>query len=190
MIEKIKSIFPKTRVSHPVSKLLRPIFETKRTGTAFGGLIALTSLLVGAGFYLPQQGQVQAWGEINQVLITTKRKVAPLPETTGISQGFHALHPGVDLQAPIGSLVYPIAEGVVSLVEHSNLGYGRYIEVKHGDKLSSLYAHIGKIMVEEGERVTVGTALGEVGLTGRTTGYHLHLEVRKKGVVINPRPYL
>jgi murein DD-endopeptidase MepM/ murein hydrolase activator NlpD len=49
---------------------------------------------------------------------------------------------------------------------------------------------MGKILVEEGEKVTKKTVLGEIGLTGRTTGYHLHLEVRKEGVAINPLPYL
>lgn len=191
MISIIKGILPKTRVSHPLSYLLRPVFEAKQVKVVFGSLIASTGLVLNLVFYTPTVVPVQALGEIGDISITTEKvKASPLPEMTGISQGFHAFHPGIDLTAPVGSSVYPIADGVVILVGTLKTGYGRHVIVEHANGLVSLYAHLGKILVEEGQKITKKVVLGEVGLTGRTTGYHLHLEVRKEGVVVNPLPYL
>ncbi|KKT55215.1 MAG: Peptidase M23/M37 [Candidatus Collierbacteria bacterium GW2011_GWB1_45_35] len=69
-------------------------------------------------------------------------------------------------------------------------GYGRSVVLDHGNGLQTRYAHMGKIFVEEGERVTPAMPVGEVGITGKTTGPHLHLEVIKKNRTVNPRPYL
>jgi murein DD-endopeptidase MepM/ murein hydrolase activator NlpD len=191
MISILKGFLPKTRVSHPISFLLRPLFESRRVKAVFGSLIASTGLLVNLVLFAPNTEPVQALGEIGEMAITTEKVMAaPLPETTGISQGFHAFHPGIDLTAPVGSAIYPIADGVISFVGTLKTGYGRHVIVEHANGLVSLYAHMGKILVEEGQEVTKKMVLGEIGLTGRTTGYHLHLEVRKNGVVVNPLPYL
>lgn len=191
MISILKGILPKTRVSHPISYLLRPLFESKRVKTVFGSLIASTGLLVNLVLFTPNAEPVQALGDMGEVALTTERvKASPLPQVTGISQGFQAFHPGIDLTAPAGAEIHPIAEGVVIFVGTLKTGYGRHIIVEHTNGLVSLYAHMGKILVEEGQEVTKKMVLGEVGLTGRTTGYHLHLEVRKNGLVVNPLPYL
>jgi murein DD-endopeptidase MepM/ murein hydrolase activator NlpD len=191
MISIIKRFLPKTKVSNPISYLLRPVFEAKRVKAVFGSLIASTGLLVNLVFYTPHVEPVQALGEIGEIEITTEKvKISPLPDTTGISQGFHAFHPGIDLTAPAGSSVYPIADGIVTFVGTLKTGYGRHVIVAHANGIVSLYAHLGKILVEEGQNMTKKMVLGEIGLTGRTTGYHLHLEVRKEGGVVNPLPYL
>jgi murein DD-endopeptidase MepM/ murein hydrolase activator NlpD len=191
MISLIKRFIPKTRVSHPLSYLLRPVFEAKQIKAIFGSLIASAGLVVNLALYSPTVPVAQALGEMGEIEITTERmEVSILPDSTGISQGFQAFHPGVDLTAPVGSSIHPIADGVVNFVGTLRTGYGRYVIVSHTSGLTSLYAHMGKILVEEGEKVTKKTVLGEIGLTGRTTGYHLHLEVRKEGVAINPLPYL
>jgi murein DD-endopeptidase MepM/ murein hydrolase activator NlpD len=192
MISIIKKILPKTRVSHPVSKLLRPVFEMRQIRALFGGIIASTGLLVNLIIYMPTVSKVEALGNVEEMAITTNERinVGVLPETTGVSQGFQAFHPGIDLTAPAGAAIYPVDSGTVILVSNLKTGYGRFVVVAHNQTLTSLYAHMGKIMVEEGQRVEKEIQLGEVGLTGHTTGYHLHLEVRKNGVAINPLPYL
>ncbi len=191
MIQKIyKSIFPRTRVSHPVSKLLRPWLEKKRLRAILGGTLVLSTFNLSVLLYPPKE-PVRAMMDLTNIeLKTDEVTVNPLPNYIGISQGFHAFHRGIDLRAPKGSPIYPIKKGVVIKVKNSSYGYGRHVIVDHGGNLYSLYAHMGKIFVEEGERINPSDKLGEVGLTGHTTGYHLHLEVRKGFLAINPLPYL
>jgi len=124
------------------------------------------------------------------VLETKKAVYSILPEMTGVSQRFSAWHLGLDITADPGASVYPIADGKVVMIGNYSWGYGRHIMVDHGDGLTSLYAHLGRINVGEGGDVNTNVSLGEVGLTGRTTGYHLHLEVRVDGRAVSPVPYL
>jgi len=126
-----------------------------------------------------------------QMSIETKLSISRVvPGMTGVSQEYHPGHPGIDITAPLGSKILPLKKGRVLMVGISSYGYGRYVEVDHGDNLVTLYAHMGKIQVEEGDEVDVDRALGEVGLTGRTTGPHLHLEIYEKGNRLNPRTFL
>ena len=128
--------------------------------------------------------------ETAMVLETKKSMANVLPDFTGVSQGFRLGHPAVDITAPLGSKLYPLKDGVVERIENSRYNYGRAVYINHGNGLTTLYAHMGKIYVEEGDSVTTDKSIGEVGLTGRTTGAHLHLEVKKNERVVNPRPYL
>ncbi len=190
MISILLRFLPKTRVSHPVSKLLRPVFEAKRIRGVVGGVIAATSIAAGA-VYVPGGAQVEAMASVVLVDISTQKiDLSPLPKATGVSQGFHALHPGVDITAPEGTPIHPIMPGVVEMVVISSGGYGRHVMVRHNANLTSLYAHLGKVFVQEGDVVNRDSVLGEVGLTGHTTGYHLHLEIRSKGIAQNPLEYL
>ncbi|MDT8443088.1 MAG: M23 family metallopeptidase [Desulfuromonadales bacterium] len=94
-------------------------------------------------------------------------------------------HSGTDFRSPSGTPVRSISNGVVSLV--GDLFYtGKTVVVDHGEGLSSLYAHLSKVLVEEGQEILTGDALGEVGSTGRSTGAHLHLTVRLLGERIDP----
>lgn len=121
---------------------------------------------------------------------TRKRFTTVLPEYTGVSQGFHAGHAGIDLTAPLGSKIYSISDGVVIKVQYLNYDYGRAVWIDNGNGVTSLYGHMGKIFVNEGDNVTIDKPIGEVGLTGRTTGPHLHLEVMKNEANINPLSFL
>ena len=158
--------------------------------------VSASSLWLVGGVY---QGSrpVQAFSpSITQAVIETEkqdyfygfRKV--VPNMSGISQGFRAWHPAIDITAPAGSEIYPILGGKVVRIENTRWGYGRSVMVEHGNGLTSLYAHLGKVMVEEGETVDANTVLAEIGLTGRTTGYHLHLEISENGRVLNPARFL
>jgi len=95
-------------------------------------------------------------------------------------------HDGIDFTAPIGTPVYATGDGIVTLVKYSNRGYGNQIEISHGYSYKTKYAHLSKIMVKEGDSVKRGQIIGLVGNTGKSVGPHLHYEVRKNNVPINP----
>lgn len=188
---------PRTKYSHPISRLFRPVFEHVSVRRFIGTQLAAMSVAISA-LSVPASalGVVWPWQTLaaeNQIQIdvnTLESAIQPVPETIGISQGFHLLHPGLDIRAPLGSEIFPIKEGVVKSVSFSQFAYGRWVVVSHPDGDESLYAHMGKVFVEEGDVVSVGTALGEIGLTGHTTGPHLHLEVNHKGRNVNPLAYI
>jgi murein DD-endopeptidase MepM/ murein hydrolase activator NlpD len=187
-------IQPKKRTSHPISKFFRPVFEKRNIKAAFGGLISMTTLASGM-FILPGDQSAMASANLQpfdqEVVIETKRSlVNVLPINTGVSQEFHVGHAGIDITAILGSKIYPIKEGVVILMTFTRWDYGRSVVVDHGNGLQTRYAHMGKVFVEEGEKVTTDMPIGEVGMTGRTTGPHLHLEILKEGRNVNPRNYL
>ncbi|NCP47417.1 hypothetical protein COT86_03760 [Candidatus Collierbacteria bacterium CG10_big_fil_rev_8_21_14_0_10_43_36] len=187
-------IQPKKRTSHPISKLFRPMFEKRNLKAALGGVISMTTLASGM-FVLPGDQTILASTNIQpfdeNIVIETKRGlVTVIPENTGVSQEFHYGHPGLDITASLGSKIHPLKDGVVVLMSFTRWDYGRSVVIDHGNGLQTRYAHMGKIFVEEGEKVTTDMTVGEVGLTGRTTGPHLHIEVLKNGRMVNPRSYL
>lgn len=98
-------------------------------------------------------------------------------------------HKGVDLAAPTGTPVYATADGIVGRAEWFS-SYGLYVEIGHGADLETRYAHMSKLAVAAGERVHKGDLIGYVGSTGRSTGPHLHYEVRIAGLAVNPIPYM
>lgn len=153
----------------------------------------MTSLASGLVF-LPMDQTVVASNvqiaEADLAMETRKSFANVLPAYTGISQGFHYGHRGIDLTAPLGSKIYPIKNGVVIKVQYLKYDYGRAVWIDSGNGIVSIYGHMGKIFVNEGDTVTTEKSIGEVGLTGRTTGPHLHLEILKEDVAINPQPYL
>jgi len=96
------------------------------------------------------------------------------------------LHKGVDMAAPNGTPVYATAPGRVIRAGYQAGGYGNFIEVKHPNGMTSLYAHLSRIGVVKGERVGTEQVIGRVGSTGFSTGPHLHFEVRRAGQQVNP----
>lgn len=102
--------------------------------------------------------------------------------------GKREFHYGIDIAAPIGTPVYATADGVVTSIG-TNGGYGRVIKIDHGFGYSTVYAHLSKYFVRRGEVVKKGQKIAEIGITGRTTGPHLHYEVRQFGVYKNPLDY-
>lgn len=100
-----------------------------------------------------------------------------------------ARHKGVDLASPTGTPIYATADGVVSRANRFS-SYGLFISIEHGGDYQTRYAHMSRLAVSEGERVRRGDIIGYVGSTGRSTGPHLHYEVRVAGVAVDPRPYM
>ncbi len=99
-------------------------------------------------------------------------------------------HSGIDLGMPKGTPVCSALNGTVLLVRYSTTGYGYHVIVDHGGGFVTLYAHCSKILVSEGEKVKAGQEIAKVGTTGRSTGNHLHFEIRINGEKQNPRSYL
>lgn len=105
-------------------------------------------------------------------------------------QGRAALHPGIDLAGPVGSPIYATADGIVSRSEWNSGGYGNLVEINHGGGLQTRYGHLSKRIAQPGQRIRRGDLIGLMGSTGRSTGSHLHYEVRIDGRAVNPVAFM
>ena len=99
------------------------------------------------------------------------------------------MHEGVDYMAPQGALIHASAGGVVTYSDNHSQ-YGNMIEIDHGNDIVTRYAHASRLLVKVGQVVWRGEKIAEVGSTGRSTGSHLHFEVRHKGIAQNPARFL
>lgn len=123
----------------------------------------------------------------------------PLPGRTTISSGFgyrvdpidksDANHKGIDIPAPAGTSIVAAEAGTVVIAQWVN-GYGNTVVIDHGGGLQTWYGHSRKLDVEEGQQVKRGEHIAQVGSTGRSTGNHLHFEVRQKGEPVSPLNFL
>lgn len=103
--------------------------------------------------------------------------------------GGAAFHAGLDFRGPVGAPIYAAAGGTVSFAGVKQ-GYGRCVEVDHGHGLMTRYAHMSRLAARVGDKVGAGAVLGAIGSSGRSTGPHLHFEVRINDRPVNPRPFL
>jgi murein DD-endopeptidase MepM/ murein hydrolase activator NlpD len=103
--------------------------------------------------------------------------------------GRAAMHSGIDFKGAIGSPIFAAAEGRVTFAGRKG-GYGNTVEVTHANGMLTRYAHLSRIDVRPGQLVAAGATLGGLGSTGRSTGPHLHFEVRVNDRAVNPRPFL
>ena len=125
--------------------------------------------------------------------------VRPITSSARMSSGFgNRIHPvtgkskfhkGMDFAAPIGTPIYATGNGVVTFSGWGT-GYGRYVEVDHGNGTVTRYAHTSANYVNVGDTVYANQQIAAVGNTGRSTGAHLHYEVRQNGQAVNPQTYL
>lgn len=105
-------------------------------------------------------------------------------------RGRAAMHPGIDLAGPIGTPVYATADGVVDRSEWNSGGYGNLVEIDHGQGIQTRYGHLSQRIAQPGQHIHRGDLIGLMGSTGRSTGSHLHYEVRIDGRAVNPIPFL
>lgn len=103
--------------------------------------------------------------------------------------GGRAFHSGLDFAAATGTSVFSAADGVVSFVGDRS-GYGKVVEVTHGNGLITRYTHLSAYLSHVGQKVSTGTPIARVGSTGRSTGPHLHFEVRRGEEALDPKPFL
>ena len=109
------------------------------------------------------------------------------------SDPFHAgaaMHPGIDLAGSYGTPIYATADGTVLRAGWNSGGYGNLVEIDHGRGITTRYGHMSAILVHQGDHVTRGEQIGRMGSTGRSTGNHLHYEVRIDGKAVNPIPFM
>lgn len=142
----------------------------------------------------------QSWKRLEQlqegvVAIPSQRPVQSMNFTSGFGvrsdpfRGGAAMHAGVDMPGPVGTAIYATADGVVGRAQWAN-GYGNLVELDHGKGIQTRYGHLSAILVQPGMRVTRGQLIARMGSTGRSTGSHLHYEVRLDGHAVNPMPFL
>jgi murein DD-endopeptidase MepM/ murein hydrolase activator NlpD len=105
-------------------------------------------------------------------------------------QGRSAMHAGIDLSGAVGTPIYATADGIVTTAGYNNGGYGNLIKIDHGRGIETRYGHLSRMSVQPGQRVKRGDVIGRMGSTGRSTGSHLHYEVRIDGRAVNPVPFM
>lgn len=114
---------------------------------------------------------------------------SPFGSRTDPLLGTPAFHSGLDFRTPFGTAIHATASGKV-VKAGWNGGYGQMVEIDHGGGLTTRYAHLSDVAVNDGERVVAGEVIGKAGSTGRSTGPHLHYEVRRKGDAVDPLRFL
>lgn len=177
---------------HWSSKTWLDWYKMRRLLGAYVVGVALTFSFVSVPTHaFDYQANTMPDAELTKVVTTTSNQYTfPLENTLGMSQGFGGLHTGVDLRAPVGTKVFAMAEGVIIEVKRIWGGYGHFVRIAHDGTVSSLYAHLDQVKVESGQKVYKGQEIGTVGMTGWTTGPHLHFEVYEGERLVNPLRYI
>jgi murein DD-endopeptidase MepM/ murein hydrolase activator NlpD len=114
---------------------------------------------------------------------------SPFGERTDPTTGGSEYHTGVDFGVPLGTEIKAAADGVV-VQAGTNGGYGNSVTIDHGGGMETLYGHLSKVLVSAGQKVKQGDVIGLSGSTGKSTGPHLHFEIRKNGQPVDPMSYL
>lgn len=155
--------------------------------------LQLASTMFVAGVIAPQADTIflaSATNQLNQASLLTQNITEitfawPL-NNYQISQYYRFYHPALDLTASAEEPVLAIGDGVVESTVVSNWGYGKHVIIKHDNGYFSLYAHLSKILVKAGDKITQGQIIGTVGSSGWSTGTHLHLEIRSSEGAVDP----
>jgi murein DD-endopeptidase MepM/ murein hydrolase activator NlpD len=188
IVPSIRKVHKKYRTGTLLGKFARHLSEHKSIRKFFAGnlaaLVVTTSFIPSTkanDFSQVDNPVIQASTTLN----TEKSIQFPLEEVK-INQGYSFFHPGLDLGSPIGSSVKSIKPGRVIEADYSRYGYGNTILIDHGGSIESRYAHLSKIEVSVGDEIDMNQEIGQVGITGHSTGPHLHLEIHQNGFTINP----
>ncbi|WP_221794855.1 M23 family metallopeptidase [Aquisediminimonas sediminicola] len=142
----------------------------------------------------------QSWKKLDQIetgviAIPSSKPVKSMVLTSSFGvradpfKGGRAMHAGLDISGPIGTPIYATADGIVGRAQWAN-GYGNLVELEHGKGIQTRFGHLSKILVQPMTRVKRGDLIALMGSTGRSTGSHLHYEVRIDGRAVNPLPFL
>lgn len=178
-------------MSNPISLRLRRKLERINILQIIG--VHLTGLAFFSAVIIPKADEIATTLEVTLATAETVIDTAPTDSSFqwplskfGLTSGFSLGHPAIDLTAPLGTAIFPIAKGVVAWVQNLSWGYGKHVLIEHERGIKSLYAHLSKIAVSPGQEVSKATSLGAVGNTGWSTGNHLHLEIYQNDIPINP----
>ncbi|WP_298670712.1 M23 family metallopeptidase [uncultured Sphingomonas sp.] len=121
--------------------------------------------------------------------IESFRYTSPFGVRADPFHGERSFHAGVDLAAPTGTPVHATGDAIVTRAEPA-AGYGNVVILMHGAGIETRYGHLSRILVKAGQRVRRGETIGMVGSSGRSSGSHLHYEIRVAGQAINPLPFM
>lgn len=148
---------------------------------------------------LREQGVLQLWDTLSerQSLLASTPTIKPARGFFTSRFGYRAdpytnrpvMHAGLDMAAPPGTPVYAPADGVVSYVGYEN-GYGKLVSIDHGYGVVTRYGHNSRVFVQQGQKVRRWDVISAVGSTGRSTGAHVHYEVRIHGIAVDPINYI
>ncbi|WP_436799283.1 DUF5930 domain-containing protein [Pacificibacter marinus] len=144
---------------------------------------------------LRANGIIEKMDRLNLYRIAAQKAPFALPiknsfrYTSGFGPRWGRMHEGTDFAAAYGTPIYSTADGVVTFAGWSN-GYGRLVKIQHEFGIETRYAHQSQLMVKVGQRVSRGQQIGAMGNSGRSTGTHLHYEVRVGGKAVNPMTYI
>ena len=168
-------------------RLIRYFADHKSIRKIFATSFVLVAMLAG---FIPQNTNIQVQAdetviEPQTTLITQKGMQYPV-DSVKINQGYSFFHPAVDLGGQIGTPIKPVMPGVVTYAGWVYSGYGNLVILSHKNGFESYYAHLSKIEVSTGEVVDMDTEIGKIGVTGHSTGPHLHLEIHQNGSSLNP----
>ena len=134
--------------------------------------------------------------QVGAIAIPSEKPVRIAAFTSGYGtradpfNGSVARHMGIDLAGPMGTPIYATADGIVSAAGWNNGGYGNLVKLDHGRGIETRYGHLSQILITAGQRVARGQLIARMGSTGRSTGSHLHYEVRIEGKAVNPIPFM
>ena len=140
-------------------------------------------------------GILQGMDKLNLYRIAAQKAPFAMPVrssfrfTSGFGMRWGRMHSGTDFAAPHGTPIFSTADGVVVHAGWQS-GYGRLVKIQHEFGIETRYAHMSKLHVRKGQRVSRGDRIGDMGSTGRSTGTHLHYEVRVGGKAVNPMIYI
>ncbi len=189
----------KTHLSSPVSPIKKAIFIGALTAVFFGqaALGSKPDLTVKGVRILPNNANFERVdakspsSASSQAIAYEKFSFdTKVPVYGYVSQHFSRYHPAIDLASAYNSPITPIASGKVVQVGWDPYGKGKTVVVEHSPHLKTLYAHMSTTEVKVGDTVSSSTEIGKVGLTGHTTGPHLHFEVYEDSEMVDPENYL
>lgn len=157
----------------------------ERTAPVSGPAVGTAEAVSGYSSPIPQRG----------ISVPSRMPLEGAALTSGFGMRNHPVlggrrqHQGIDLAASTGTPVFATGDGVVGRADLYST-YGLFISIEHGASMETRYAHLSRLAVAAGDTVKKGDLIGYVGSTGRSTGPHLHYEVRVEGLAVNPIPYM
>lgn len=138
-----------------------------------------------------KQEQEKSNKVFNGVYFSVKPVTGTITSRFGSKESIRkSAHKGIDIGAPNGTPIYAAADGTVTYASYNSGGYGNLVIISHGNGIETYYGHCSKLYVKKGQSVSAGDNIAAVGSTGRSTGNHLHFEIRQNGSQINPQRYV
>lgn len=183
----------KVRAGETVSGIASRYGVTVESLVAVNNLADPNRIVAGQTLLIPPTGggTVEATNRSSGRVTTKRFGRWPISGTVSSEFGIRngRSHEGIDIPAAHGSEVRAVASGLVAYADWAGT-YGLLIKIDHGNGIETRYAHLSRLQVQPGDRVSAGQVIGRVGSTGRSTAPHLHFEVRVNGEAVNPLPWL